>query len=91
MISLVSAAGFDKILSKEVTNTISFDSVEEFVVRYTNGSMFGSSFSDQKRVDDITPDELLKTVSTGLEQFVDEHSGKLPFPPSTRLVSANKN
>jgi ubiquinone/menaquinone biosynthesis C-methylase UbiE len=91
LISLVRAAGFDKILSKEVTKTISFDSVEEFVVGYTNGSMLASYFSDKKRIDDITLDKLLKAASSELNQFVDEHSRKLSFPLRTRLVSANKN
>jgi ubiquinone/menaquinone biosynthesis C-methylase UbiE len=91
LISLVRAAGFDKILSKEVTKTISFDSVEEFIIGYTNGSMLASYFSDKKRVDDITLDKLIKAASSELNQFVDEHSGKLSFPLRTRLVSANKN
>jgi ubiquinone/menaquinone biosynthesis C-methylase UbiE len=90
LISLVRATGFDKILSKEVTKTISFDSVEEFIVGYTNGSMLASYFSDKKRVDDITLDKLLNAASSELNQFVDEHSGKLTFPLRTRLVSANK-
>ena len=91
LISLVRAAGFDKILSKEVTKTISFDSVEEFVVGYTNGSMLASYFSDKKRIDDFTLDKLLKAASSELNQFVDEHSRKLSFPLRTRLVSAKKN
>ena len=91
LISLVRAAGFGKILSKEITKTISFHSVEEFVVRFTNGSMLASYFSDKKKVDDISWNKLLKGASRELSQFVDEHSGKLSFPLSTRLIFANKN
>jgi ubiquinone/menaquinone biosynthesis C-methylase UbiE len=91
LVSLVTAAGFGKISSKEVTKTISFPSVEEFVVGYTNGSMLASYFSDKKKVDDITRNKLLKGASRELSQFVDEHSGKLSFPLSTRLVLANKD
>jgi ubiquinone/menaquinone biosynthesis C-methylase UbiE len=58
LVSLVRAAGFNKILSKEITKTISFPSVEEFVVGYTNGSMLASYFSDNKRVDDISKNKL---------------------------------
>ena len=58
LVSLVRAAGFIKILSKEITKTISFPSVEEFVVGYTNGSMLASYFSDNKRVDDISKNKL---------------------------------
>ena len=90
LISLVRAAGFGKILSKEVTKTISFHSIEEFVVRFTNGSMLASYFSDKKKVDDISWDKLLKGASRELSQFVDEHSRKLSFPLSTRLIFANK-
>ena len=82
---------FDEILSKEVTKTISFHSVEEFVVGFTNGSMLASYFSDKKKVDDVSRDKLLKGASRELSQFVDEHSGKLSFPLSTRLIFANKN
>ena len=91
LISLVKAARFDEILSKEVTKTISFHSVEEFVVGFTNGSMLASYFSDKKKVDDVSRDKLLKGASRELSQFVDEHSGKLSFPLSTRLIFANKN
>jgi SAM-dependent methyltransferase len=91
LISLVRAAGFGKILSKEVTKTISFHSVEEFVVRFTNGSMLASYFSDKKKVDDISRNKLLKGASRELSQFVDDYSGKLSFPLSTRLIFANKN
>jgi ubiquinone/menaquinone biosynthesis C-methylase UbiE len=91
LISLVRAAGFSKIFSKVVTKTISFPSVEEFVVRFTNGSMLASYFSDKKRVDDITLNKLLKAAGSELNQFVDEHSGKLSFPLRTRVVYANKN
>src|ERR671923_2125206 len=91
LVSLVRAAGFGKILFKEVTKTISFPSVEEFVVGFTNGSMLASYFSDKKKVDDITRNKLLNRASRELSQFVDEHSGKLSFPLSTRLVFANKN
>jgi ubiquinone/menaquinone biosynthesis C-methylase UbiE len=91
LISLVRAAGFGKILSKEVTKTISFNSVEEFVVRFTNGSMLASYFYDKKKVDDISRNKLLKGASRELSQFVDEHSGKLSFPLSTHLIFANKN
>jgi ubiquinone/menaquinone biosynthesis C-methylase UbiE len=91
LISLVRAAGFGKILSKEVTKTISFNSVEEFVVRFTNGSMLASYFYDKKKVDDVSRNKLLKGASRELSQFVDEHSGKLSFPLSTHLIFANKN
>ena len=91
LISLVKAARFDEILSKEVTKTISFHSVEEFVVGFTNGSMLASYFSDKKKVDDVSRDKLLKGASRELSQFVDEPSGKLSFPLSTRLIFANKN
>ena len=91
LISLVKAARFDEILSKEVTKTISFHSVEEFVVGFTNGSMLASYFSDKKKVDDVSRDKLLKGASRELSQFVDEHSGMLSFPLSTRLIFANKN
>ena len=89
--SLVRAARFGNILSKEVTKIISFHSVEEFVVRFTNGSMLASYFSDKKIVDDISRNKLLKGASRELSQFVDEYSGKLSFPLSTRLIFANKN
>jgi ubiquinone/menaquinone biosynthesis C-methylase UbiE len=91
LVSLVRAAGFGKILFKEVTKTISFPSVEEFVVGFTNGSMLASYFSDRKKVDDISQNKLLNRASRELSHFVDEHSGKLSFPLSTRLVFANKN
>ena len=91
LVSLVRAAGFSNILSKEVTKTISFPSVEEFVVGFTNGSMLASYFSDKKKVDDISRNTLLNLASRELSQFVDKHSRKLSFPLSTRLVFANKN
>jgi ubiquinone/menaquinone biosynthesis C-methylase UbiE len=91
LISLVKAAGFGEILSKEVTRTISFPSIEEFVVQFTSGSMLASYFSDKKKVDDISQDKLVKGAGHKLSQFVDEHSGKLSFPLRTSLVSANKN
>lgn len=91
LVSIVRAAGFGKILSKEVTKTISFPSVEEFVVGFTNGSMLASYFSDKKKVDDISRNKLLKGARHELSQFVDEHSGKLSFPISTRLIFANKD
>jgi SAM-dependent methyltransferase len=91
LVSLVRAAGFGKILFKEVTKTISFPSVEEFVVGFTNGSMLASYFSDRTKVDDISQNKLLNHASRELSHFVDEHSGKLSFPLSTRLVFANKN
>jgi ubiquinone/menaquinone biosynthesis C-methylase UbiE len=91
LVSLVRAAGFGKILFKEVTKTISFPSVEEFVVGFTNGSMLASYFSDRKKVDDISQNKLLNRASRELSHFVDEHSGKLLFPLSTRLIFANKN
>jgi hypothetical protein len=91
LISLVKAAGFGEILSKEVTRTISFPSIEEFIVQFTSGSMLASYFSDKKKVDDISQDKLVKGAGRKLFQFVDEHSGKLSFPLRTRLVSANKN
>jgi ubiquinone/menaquinone biosynthesis C-methylase UbiE len=92
LLSLIRAAGFGKkILSKEVTKTISFPSVEEFVVGFTNGSMLANYFSDKKKVDDISQNKLLNRASRELSQFVDEHSGKLSFPLSTRFVFANKD
>jgi hypothetical protein len=91
LISLVRAAGFGKILAKEVTKTISFHSVEEFVVQFTSGSMLASYFSDKKKVDDISLNKLLNRASRELSQFVDEHSGKLSFPLTTRLIFTNKN
>lgn len=91
LVSLVRAAGFNKILSKEITKTISFPSVEEFVVGYTNGSMLASYFSDNKRVDDISKNKLLNRASSKLSPFVDECTGKLSFPLSTHLIFAQKN
>ena len=91
LVSLVKAAGFGKILSKEVTKAISFSSIEEFVVGYTSGSMLASYFSDRKKVDDILRNKLLKSASSELSHFVDEHSGKLSFPLRTHLIFANKN
>jgi SAM-dependent methyltransferase len=91
LVSLVRAAGFNKILSKEITKTISFPSVEEFVVGYTNGSMLASYFSDNKRVDDISKNKLLNRASSKLSPFVDEYTGKLSFPLSTHLIFAQKN
>jgi ubiquinone/menaquinone biosynthesis C-methylase UbiE len=90
LVSLVRAAGFNKISSEKVTKAISFSSVEEFVVGYTNGSMLSSYFSDKKKVDDISQNKLLKGASSELSQFVDEHSGRLSFPLSTRLIFASK-
>jgi len=91
MASLVRAAGFNKILSKEITKTISFPSVEEFVVGYTNGSLLASYFSDNKRVDDISKNKLLNRASSKLSPFVDVYTGKLSFPLSTHLIFAQKN
>jgi ubiquinone/menaquinone biosynthesis C-methylase UbiE len=91
LVSLVRAAGFGEILSKKVTKTMSFPSIEEFVVGFTNGSMLASYFSDKKKVDDISRNKLLNSAIRELSQFVDEHNGKLSFPLSTRLVFANKN
>lgn len=88
--SLIRAAGFGEILSKEVTKTISFPSIEEFVVGFTNGSMLASYFSD-KKVDDISRNKLLNRASSELSQYVDEHDGILSFPLSTHLVFANKS
>ena len=90
LVSPVRAARFNKILSKEVAKTIVFPSVEEFVVRFTSGSMLASYFSDKKKVDDISRNTLLNRASRELSQFVDEHSGKLSFPLRTHLVFANK-
>ena len=89
--SLVRAAGFGEIVSKEVTKTISFPSVEEFVVGFTNGSMLASYFSDKRKVDDISRNKLLNRASIELSQFVDEHGGILSFPLSAHIVSANKS
>jgi ubiquinone/menaquinone biosynthesis C-methylase UbiE len=91
LVSLVRAAGFNKIMSKEITRTISFPSVEEFVVGYTNGSMLSSYFSDNKRVDDISKNKLLNRASSKLSPFVDKYTGKLSFPLSTHLIFAQKN
>jgi ubiquinone/menaquinone biosynthesis C-methylase UbiE len=91
LISLIKAAGFSKIMSKEVTKTISFSSAEEFVVGFTNGSMLSSYFSDKKKVDDISRDELLNRARSELSQLIDEYNGKLSFPLRTHLVFANKN
>ena len=78
-------------MSKEVTKTISFPSVEEFVIGFTNGSMLASYFSDKKKVDDISWDKLLKRARSELSHLVDEYTGKLSFPLSTHVVFANKN
>ena len=91
LVSLVKAAGFGKILCKETTKTISFSSVEEFVIGFTNGSLLASYFSDKKKVDDVSRNKLMKLASLELSQFVDEDSRKLSFPLSTHLVFANKN
>ena len=91
LISLIKAAGFNESMSKEVTKTISFPSVEEFVIGFTNGSMLASYFSDKKKVDDISWDKLLKRARSELSHLVDEYTGKLSFPLSTHVVFANKN
>jgi ubiquinone/menaquinone biosynthesis C-methylase UbiE len=91
LISLLTAAGFSKIMSKEVTKTISFPSVEEFVSGFTNGSMLSSYFADKRQVDDISRDKLLNRTRSELSQFVDEYNGKLSFPLCTRFVFATKN
>jgi ubiquinone/menaquinone biosynthesis C-methylase UbiE len=91
LVSLIKAAGFSKITTKQVTRTISFPSVEEFVVGFTNGSMLASYFSDKKKVDDISLDKLLSNARSELSQLVDEYNGKLSFPLSTHLIFANKN
>jgi ubiquinone/menaquinone biosynthesis C-methylase UbiE len=91
LISVVKAAGFGKISSEKVTKTISFPSVEEFVVEYTNGSMLASYFSDKRKVDDISWNKLLNGASSELSQFVDERSRRLSFPLSTCLIFASKN
>jgi SAM-dependent methyltransferase len=91
LISLIKSAGFSKIMSKEITKTVSFPSVEEFVVGFTNGSMLASYFSDKRKVDDISRDKLLNRARSELSQLVDEYNGKLSFPLSTRLVFATKN
>lgn len=91
LVSLVRAARFNKILSKEITKTISFPSIEEFVVGYTNGSMLASYFSDNKRVDTISKNKLLNRATSKLSPFVDEYTGKLSFPLSTHLIFAQKN
>ena len=88
--SLVRDAGFGKILCREVTKTISFPSVEEFIIGFTNGSMLSSYFSDKKKVDETLRSKLLSSASRELSQFVDEHNGNLSFPLSTRLVFASK-
>jgi ubiquinone/menaquinone biosynthesis C-methylase UbiE len=91
LISLITAAGFSEIMSKEVTKTISFPSVEEFVVGFTNGSMLASYFSDKKNVDDNSRVKLLNRARSELSQLVDEYNGRLSFPLSTRFVFASKN
>ncbi len=91
LIALIKSAGFSKIMSKEVTKTISFPSVEEFVTGFTNGSMLASYFSDKRKVDDISRDKLLNRARSELSHLVDESNGKLSFPLSTRLVFANKD
>jgi len=91
LISLVRSAGFGKILSKGVTKTISFSSIEEFIIGYTNGSMLASYFSDNKKVDDISKNKLLNRANSELSPFVNEHTGKLSFPLSTSLIFASKN
>jgi hypothetical protein len=80
-----------KTFSNGCYHRLTLDSVEEFVVRFTNGSMLASYFSDKEKVDDISRDKLLRGASRELSQFVDKHSGRLSFPLRTRLVSANKN
>ena len=90
LVSLVRAAGFNKILSKEITKTISFPSVEEFVIGYTNGSMLASYFNDNENVDDISKNELLNRASSELSPFVNENTGILSFPISTCLIFADK-
>ena len=90
LVSLVRAAGFNKILSKEITKTISFPSVEEFVIWYTNGSMLASYFNDNENVDDISKNELLNRASSELSPFVNENTGILSFPIRTCLIFADK-
>jgi ubiquinone/menaquinone biosynthesis C-methylase UbiE len=90
LVSLVRAAGFNKILSKKVTKTISFPSVEEFVIGYTNGSMLASYFNDNENVDDISKNELLNRASSELSPFVNENTGILSFPIRTCLIFADK-
>ncbi len=91
LISLIKSAGFSKIMSKEITKTVSFPSVEEFVVGFTNGSMLASYFSDKRKADDISRDKLLNRARSELSQLADEYNGKLSFPLSTRFVFATKN
>jgi len=91
LVSLVKAAGFENILSKEVTKTISFSSVEEFVVGFTNGSMLSGYFSGNKKADDISRSKLLNAATSELSQLVNKQSGKLSFPIRTRLVFADTN
>jgi ubiquinone/menaquinone biosynthesis C-methylase UbiE len=90
LVSLVRAAGFNKILSKEITKTISFPSVEEFVIWYTNGSMLASYFNDNENVDDISKNKLLNRASSELSPFVNENTGILSFPIRTCLIFADK-
>jgi len=90
LVSLVRAAGFNKILSKEITKTISFPSVEGFVIGYTNGSMLASYFNDNENVDDISKNELLNRASSELSPFVNENTGMLSFPIRTCLIFADK-
>ena len=90
LVSLVGAAGFNKILSKEITKTILFHSVEEFVIGYTNGSMLASYFYNNKNVDDASKNNLLNRASIELSPFVNEDTGMLSFPISTHLIFAHK-
>ena len=90
LVSLVRAAGFNKILSKEITKTISYPSVEEFVIGYTNGSMLASYFNDNENVDDISKNKLLNRASSELSPFVNENTGILSFPIRTCLIFADK-
>jgi ubiquinone/menaquinone biosynthesis C-methylase UbiE len=90
LVSLIRAAGFDKISSKEVTKTVSFPSIEEFIVRFTNGSLLASYFSDKMKVDDISRTKLLHRACLELSPYLDKHSGKLSFPLRTRFILANK-
>jgi ubiquinone/menaquinone biosynthesis C-methylase UbiE len=90
LVSLVGAAGFTKILSKEITKTILFPSVEEFIIGYTNGSMLSSYFYNNKNVDDASKNNLLNRAMLELSPFVNENTGMLSFPICTHLIFARK-
>jgi ubiquinone/menaquinone biosynthesis C-methylase UbiE len=92
VLSLVKNSGFDDIEMREVTKTVSFPSVEEFIFSFTKGSMLASYFSkvnenEYKKLLTYAKRELLAT-------FISNHSSnscRLSFPLKSRLVSARKH